>query len=60
MANRILKRRGGVKSNHEGKECFVLMTHSTHFIYDYMASDIRYSTTLQEKKHIAVNLWATG
>ena len=27
--------------NKEGKEMFYLTTHSTHFIYGYMASDIR-------------------
>ena len=35
--------RGGFKSLHTGKgrkEMFYLMTHSTHFIYGYMASDM--------------------
>ena len=29
----------------EGRKCFLLTTHSTHFIYGYMASDIWYRTT---------------
>ena len=29
-----------VSSERNGKEMFYLMTHSTHFIYSYMASDI--------------------
>ena len=28
------------KGRKEGRKCFYLTTHSTHFIYGYMASDI--------------------
>ena len=34
----------------EGKEMFYLTTHSTHFIYGYMASDILLSTILIVRK----------
>ena len=30
----------------EGRKCFYLTTHSTHFIYGYMASDMDYNTTV--------------
>ena len=33
----------------KGKEVFYLSTHSTHFIYSYMASDIWLRTTQNEK-----------
>ena len=36
----------------EGKEMFYLTTHSTHFIYGYMASDIWYATQIvREETH---------
>ena len=42
---------GGVRSNLEGrKEMFYLTTHSTHFIYGYMASDIWLRTILIVRK----------
>ena len=31
---------GRLGDNRKGKEMLYLMTHSTHFIYGYMASDI--------------------
>ena len=34
----------------EGRKCFYLMTHSTHFIYGYMASDIWLRTILIVRK----------
>ena len=35
------------------REFFYLMTHSTHCIYDYMASDIRLRTILIVRKETA-------
>ena len=48
-----------------GKKCFYLMTHSTHFIYGYMASDIWLRTILIVRKetrcrHIGYSLWLTA
>ena len=37
-------------SDQEGRKCFYLMTHSTHFIYGYMASDIWLRTILIVRK----------
>ena len=34
----------------EGRKCFILMTHSTHFIYGYMASEIWLRTILIVRK----------
>ena len=34
----------------EGRKCFILTTHSTHFIYGYMASDIWLQTILIVRK----------
>ena len=47
------------------KEMFYLMTHSTHFIYGYMASDIRLRTILIVRKetrcrHIGYSYRLTG
>ena len=36
--------------NKEGRKCFYLTTHSTHFIYGYMASDIWLRTILIVRK----------
>ena len=39
------------------KEMFYLTTHSTHFMYGYMASTIRYRTIVKGNSHVAT--WAT-
>ena len=38
------------KLKKEGRKCFYLMTHSTHFIYGYMVSDIWLRTILAVRK----------
>ena len=43
----------------EGKKCFILTTHSTHFLYGYMASDILQEATQQYRKPAAATTWAT-
>ena len=52
-------------NNKEGKEMFYLTTHSTHFIYGYMASDIWLRTILIVRKetrcrHIGYSLRLTA
>ena len=50
----------------EGRKCFILTTHSTHFIYGYMASDIWLRTILIVRKethccpHIGYSFWLTA
>ena len=49
----------------KGKEMFYLTTHSTHFIYGYMASDIWLRTILIVRKetrcrHIGYSFWLTA
>ena len=49
----------------EGRKCFYLTTHSTHFIYGYMASDIWLRTILIVRKetrclHIGYSFWLTA
>ena len=38
---------------------FYLMIHSTHFIYDYMASDIGNGPLSKRKPAAAATTWAT-
>ena len=51
-----MKIQGGMGENQREREMFYLTTHSTHFIYGYMASDIWLRAILIVRKKISVKV----